>query len=114
MHRTLARVIAVMALATALSAPLGAWGVQGHRLVGLIAANHLTPIARRNVEWLLAPQSLADVSSWADEYLVGVNQTAPWHYVNIPSKAQRYDRDRDCRDSRALLPVLAGTSGATA
>ena len=83
-------------LAVAVSTTLGAWGAQGHRLVGLVAANHLSLVAKRNVEWLLAPESLADVSSWADEVKEDVNQTAAWHYVNIPPKAPGYDRDRDC------------------
>jgi hypothetical protein len=89
-------VCAALLMTWAATASLDAWGVQGHRLVGLVAANHLTPLARANVVWLLAPESLADVASWADEYLVGVNQTAPWHYVNIPPDARAYDRDRDC------------------
>lgn len=73
-----------------------AWGVQGHRLVATVAFNQLTPVAKANVAWLIGPQSLADVANWADEYLPGVNQTAPWHYVNIPPAAAAYDRDRDC------------------
>jgi nuclease S1 len=77
-------------------AHLQAWGVQGHRLVGLIAAHQLTPVACANVSWLLDGASLADVAVWADEYVADNRQTAPWHYVNIPSDATSYDRDRDC------------------
>lgn len=77
-------------------ATIDGWGGQGHRLVGRIAANHLSVNARRNVTWLLGSQSLADVSSWADEYLSGNNQTSYWHYVNIPLDATGYNRDRDC------------------
>jgi hypothetical protein len=73
-----------------------AWGGQGHRLVALLAAERLTPLARRNVTWLLGPETLADVSSWADQYLVGNYQTFYWHFVNIPPEATSYDRDRDC------------------
>lgn len=82
-----------------LAAPLvqlDAWGVQGHRLVGQLAAKRLTAIARRNVTWLLGKESLADVSSWADQYLEGNYQTSFWHYLNIPPDATTYDRDRDC------------------
>ncbi len=92
----LAQVAVLGVLAAATSVALDAWGVQGHRLVGLVAANHLTPSARRNVQWLLAPESLADVSSWADQYRSGVAQTGFWHYVNMPPDAAAYDRDRDC------------------
>lgn len=75
---------------------LTAWGGQGHRVVGLIAADRLTPVARQNVEWLLDGQSLADVSSWADSITSDQQQTALWHYLNIPPDASGYDRDRDC------------------
>jgi nuclease S1 len=73
-----------------------AWSAQGHRLVALIATERLTPMARRNVGWLLGPESLADVASWADGYLQGEYQTFYWHFINIPPKATSYDRDRDC------------------
>lgn len=75
---------------------LTAWGGQGHRLVGLIAADRLTPVARQNVAWLLDGQSLADVSSWADTITIDQQQTSYWHYLNIPPDATGYDRDRDC------------------
>ena len=73
-----------------------AWGGQGHRLVGLIAAERLTPAAKRQVAWLLDGQTLADVSSWADSLTSDQVQTSYWHYLNIPPDAKGYDRDRDC------------------
>lgn len=73
-----------------------AWGAQGHRLVGLIAAERLTPKARRTVAWLLDGQTLADVSNWADSLTSDQVQTSYWHYLNIPAAAAGYDRDRDC------------------
>jgi hypothetical protein len=82
---------------------LQAWGGQGHRLVGLIAANHLSRAAAANVKWLLDGQSLADVANWADSQVTDWQQTAPWHYLNIPPGASGYDRDRDC-------PRAAGVS----
>lgn len=75
---------------------LQAWGGQGHRLVGLVAANHLSRAAADRVKWLLDGQSLADVASWADGHVTDWQQTAPWHYLNIPPAAAGYDRDRDC------------------
>jgi len=53
-------------------------------------------VARQNVQRLLGSQSLADVANWADDYLIGNNQTSFWHYVNIPADARAYDRNRDC------------------
>src|SRR5262245_10265449 len=73
-----------------------AWGGQGHRLVASLAAPRLTPTARSNVQWLLGPETLADVSSWADRYWEGNYQTYYWHFLNIPPDATSYDRDRDC------------------
>lgn len=93
--------IAASVLAGLLAAGLSvarveAWGAQGHRLVALLADARLTPTARRNVKWLLDPETLADVSSWADRYWEGNYQTYYWHFLNIPPDATSYDRDRDC------------------
>ena len=92
--RTIAAASLVLTITA--SSSLSAWNAQGHRLVALIAAERLTPIARQNVSSLLGPESLADISSWADRYLDGNYQTFYWHFVNIPSQATTYDRDRDC------------------
>jgi len=91
-------IVSAIVLVTLLSSvdALVAWGGQGHRLVGLIAADRLTPVARENVKWLLDGQTLADVSSWADTITSEQVQTSYWHYLNIPPEAGGYDRDRDC------------------
>jgi hypothetical protein len=90
------RAVAAFVLLAWSAAGLQAWSPQGHRLVALVAANHLTPAARQNVAALLGSETLADVAVWADEYLLGNYQTSFWHYVNIPLDARAYDRDRDC------------------
>ena len=73
-----------------------AWGPQGHRLVALVATDHLTPAARLNIAWLLGDTSLSDIAVWADQQVVDNSQTGRWHYVNVPLDATGYDRDRDC------------------
>jgi nuclease S1 len=93
--------LAMMSIAGAGS--LLAWGSQGHRLVGLIAAERLTPVARAEVRRLLDDQTLADVSSWADSIRSDQQQTYGWHFLNIPPDASAYNRDRDC-------PRAAGVS----
>jgi hypothetical protein len=62
------------------------WGVTGHRTVGKIAEDHLTPKALAGVRDLLGSQTLADVSTWADELRGNpeYKQTGPWHYINLP------------------------------
>lgn len=81
-----------------------AWSGQGHRLVALLAAERLTPSARRNVTWLLGPETLADVSSWADRYVDANYQTFYWHFLNIPPEATSYDRERDCPRQPGVEP----------
>jgi hypothetical protein len=105
-HRSVtAALVAVLMVATA--TPSRTWGRQGHRLVGLVAASRLTPLARQQVAWLLDARTLADVSSWADQYIEGNAQTALWHYVNfVPFDAPAYDRGRDC----PLQPGVAAGS----
>ena len=73
----------VVGLVVTCAVPSQTWGRQGHRLVGLVAAARLTPLARQQVAWLLDARTLADVSSWADQYIDGNAQTALWHYVNF-------------------------------
>src|ERR1700760_5019780 len=62
------------------------WGAIGHRTVGRIAESHLTPKALAGVHDLLGSESLADVSTWADEVRSKpeYKQTGPWHYINLP------------------------------
>lgn len=95
MRNRILGVLVAMAMAGSATMVSG-WGGQGHRLVGLVAANHLTPTAKQNVAWLLDGQSLAEVSSWADAQTTDHVQTSYWHYLNIPPDAASYDRDRDC------------------
>ena len=88
---------AVLAMFVSFSgATLEGWGAQGHRLVALIAADHLTSAARQNVAWLLPDSSLADIAVWADQQVADNTQTGPWHYVNLRQGATAYNRDRDC------------------
>src|SRR5687767_3299470 len=94
MQRVMSGLAAIVIVIAAPS--LGAWGGQGHRLVGLIAAERLTPIAKQNVTRLLDGQTLADVANWADSIRSDQQQTYGWHFLNIPPGAAGYDRDRDC------------------
>ncbi|MGC6421306.1 MAG: S1/P1 nuclease [Flavobacteriaceae bacterium] len=62
------------------------WGQTGHRVVGAIADAHLTRTARKQINQLLDGQSLALVSTYADEIKSDSLYDAykPWHYINIP------------------------------
>jgi hypothetical protein len=81
------------------AAPAFAWGKEGHRLTALVAEHYLTPETRAAIVELLHHETLADVSSWADDYRHDHPETGPWHYVNIPGDAPSFDRLRDCPSS---------------
>jgi S1/P1 Nuclease len=84
----------LLALAlTAVAAPqAAAWGPTGHRAVGRVAERHLTPEAARAVRELLGVETLAYVTTWADEIRSeprGAKAEA-WHWVTIPD-GQAYE-----------------------
>lgn len=102
---TVRKVIAALTLGLFLAPlPAYAWWEKGHRLVGNVAADHLTPVARRNVKALLGTESLADVASWADVYRPLETQTSGWHFVDIPGDSDVYKRDRDCPVQPGVKP----------
>jgi len=62
------------------------WGPTGHRAVGEIAQSYLSPEVKLIIEDILDGQSLALVSTFADEIKSDERYKAfsPWHYVNFP------------------------------
>ena len=75
------------------------WGQTGHRVVGLVAENHLTKKAKDKINFLLDGNSLANVSTYADEIKSDkkYNYISKWHYVNIPlnKKFDEIVREKD-------------------
>jgi hypothetical protein len=61
------------------------WGQNGHRATGEIASQHLTKSAKRKIDKLLKGQSLAFVSTFADEIKSDkkYKEFSAWHYVNM-------------------------------
>lgn len=61
------------------------WGKNGHRATGKIAEEHLTRKAKKCIDKLLNGQSLAFVSTFADEIKSdrAYSEFYPWHYVNM-------------------------------
>jgi hypothetical protein len=61
------------------------WGQTGHRATGEIAENHLTRKAKKKIDKLLKGQTLAFVSTFADEIKSDrkYSKYYPWHYVNM-------------------------------
>lgn len=64
----------------------GKWGQNGHRIVGDVAADYLNPEARREVDRILGPTSMAIASTWMDKIKSdpAYDHTHDWHWVTIP------------------------------
>jgi hypothetical protein len=62
------------------------WGRVGHQAVGYIAEAHLTPKTAQAIKELLGNETLADVSTYADELRPDsfFQYTFPWHYIDVP------------------------------
>jgi len=62
------------------------WSKTGHRVIGEVAQEHLKGKTKRALRDLLDGQSLAGVSTFADEIKADsvYRKFSAWHYVNIP------------------------------
>lgn len=62
------------------------WGQNGHRIVGDIAADYLSPEAREEVDRVLGHESIAIASTWMDEVRSDpdYDYMETWHWVTIP------------------------------
>ncbi len=78
-----------------------AWGPIGHRVVGRIAANHLTDEARVAVIGLIGSEGLDQVATWADDlrnhpdWQPPQKNPAPWHYISIDDQETLETTARD-------------------
>ncbi len=95
-----------------------AWGALGHRIVGTLAENELSPGARQEVDLLLAGEpepSLAGVSTWADELRAkdpGLGRrSARWHYVNLGEHGCTYEAARDCPGGNCVVDAIGVQTG---
>jgi hypothetical protein len=103
----------------ALSASAFAWGPEGHRMVGDIAARYLTPNTQSGIAELLKGDRLAggepsgrrtlgEVANWADEikdFEWGKRRSA-WHYDDV-SLCGVADYGKYCRGGRCASAQLA-------
>lgn len=124
----MSRIVTSLLVFTAAASPGFGWGRDGHRIAGQIASHYLTDDARTAINDLLDDQSLADVSTWADEIKSdpSYDWARPLHYANVKPGADSFDLKRDCPEEgcvvRAVLtyakqlhdPALDRTKRATA
>ncbi|HEY4555313.1 MAG TPA: S1/P1 nuclease [Lysobacter sp.] len=107
------RLLALFLCLLAVTPPAFAWGALGHRLVGALAEDELTPAARRELATLLAGEAeptLAGIATWADELRSSDpglgRRSAPWHYVNLAEHDCGYDAARDCPRGDCVVEAI--------
>ncbi|MEQ2353731.1 S1/P1 nuclease [Pseudoalteromonas piscicida] len=91
-----------------------AWGQNGHRIIGELAEAHLTEQTRVAIQPLLEGDSLAEISTWADEMRSDPStfwrkQSSKWHYINIDNpKAMHEHVHADLNDKEKVKHILDG------
>jgi hypothetical protein len=111
--RPLAALLAGGLALLALPGSAGAWGFDGHRIVGLLAESELSPAARAEAHRLLAGEpepTLAGVSTWADTLRddPAWRHTGRWHWVNLPRENPcTYEPSRDCPGGDCVVGAIA-------
>ena len=99
--RSLRIFILLLAAATGLPAYSLAWGAEGHRICGQIAASYLTPKASQAVRYILMGESLATAGTWADDIKgdPAYHYLSEWHYIE-------FDRPLDYPQMQAYLAMI--------
>lgn len=74
-----------------------AWGNVGHRVVGALAEDHLTPEAARGVEAVLGAESLAQAATWADFVRSDPEwrKADDWHWVTLPGETPYEETEKN-------------------
>ncbi len=94
-------------LAAVIPQCLFGWGYETHRIIARKTWAELDPATRAAITQLLEPgETLASISTWADENRPKHPETGPWHYVNIPITAERGDWQRYCPEAGCVLREL--------
>ena len=95
MKKIAATLLALFSLSYSVQ-PAWAWGREGHRIVAIIALNHVSDATKAKLQEILAFETLASISTWPDEVRHERDETSGWHYVDIPKSAAFFDEQRDC------------------
>jgi hypothetical protein len=103
------------------SRPVLAWGDEGHEVIALVAQSRLDPVARKNIDGLLAadidsltPPNIAAAATWADRYRDfdrdGARQrTRLWHFIDLELTGP--DLNRACFGRPALPARTLASAG---
>ena len=80
-----------------------AWGPIGHRVIGRIAKQHLSPKAKSRLNFYFGKNvALEELATWADEIQKQRPETAPWHHLRIAPSATSLDMERDCPEGNCI------------
>ncbi len=82
------------------------WGQTGHRVVGLVAEQHLNKKARKKVLLILGNNSLAEVSNFMDDVKSdpAYNHTHDWHWVTIPDN-MKYEQTQKNPNGDLIMKI---------
>ena len=88
-----------------------AWGPEGHAMIAEIAEMRLSDQAKAQVADLLSrddsnAEHLDGIASWADAVRPARKETAPWHFVDIPLDAPKYDALHDCTNGNCVVAAI--------
>ena len=95
-------------ISVTLGSHAGAWGEEGHQIVGTIAMTRLTPQARAAIIELLGNDDLAKAGLWADQ-IRGDSKydwAKPLHYVNAPRNENTIVLERDCAKGECVVGAI--------
>ncbi len=72
------------------------WGRTGHRATGEVAQQYLSKKAQKKINEILDGQSLAFVSTYADDIKSDpeYRKYGPWHYVNLEPGEKKYTKEK--------------------
>lgn len=81
------------------------WGPTGHRATGEIAERHLKRSVKKKIDKLLKGQSLAFVSTFADQIKSdrAYDKYYTWHYVNMP-----FDKTYEASEKNPRGDIITG------
>src|SRR3546814_19232379 len=85
-----------------------AWGPDGHKIVGELAEQALTPAVHAQIQDLLKDEPappLAGVANWADTIRSEENWrfTGPWHHPNLHDLGCNYQPARHCTARKSAV-----------
>ena len=77
-------------------------GDSAHRIVGLIADQHLTPAVQNKIKEDFNITSLSTIANWADRIKQKMSQ-GPWHYANVIEGERACLQQRDCPNKDCVV-----------